>query len=288
MAYNLRSSTHNNKISNPTYTIEVMKSPTNNATETDSPSRRKFSSSNSTPTRILPKIPPSPINIMLPEKIMVPEYIDRLKTLEIELAKIRIDCINISTENETLKDRVTSLEDEKDELSDNLISIEQELNRLNQYGRRENIELSGIPTNISQDRLENVVIDILRYIGLEDLESYDIAGCHRIHKSNVIVRFVNRKHAIQSLKYKKYLKGCRREFRFKQNVFMYENLCPAFRSIEEKCRNLMDNELINQLWSYNGIIHFKYTNEKTEKPKKILHENQFNNLFPEFNNLYMT
>ena len=226
MSYNLRSSTHN-KLSNPTYTIEVMKSPPSNSTDTASPSRRL--SSNSTPLRILPKIPPTPINIM------DPEYIERLKIMEIELAKIRIDCLNISTENSTLKNRVISLEDEKEEISASLLSLEKDLNRLNQYGRRENIELSGIPNNIPQERLEEVVIDILCYIGLEDLESYDIAECHRIHKSNVIVRFVNRKHAIQSLQNKKYLKGCRRDFRFNQNIYMYENLCPAYRSIEEKC-----------------------------------------------------
>ena len=69
---------------------------------------------------------------------------------------------------------------------------------------------------------------------------------------------------------------------------MYENLCPAYRSIEEKCRNLMDNDLIKQFWSYNGMIHFKYTYERKEKPKKILHVNEFNNLFPEYNNLYMS
>ena len=273
MSYNLRSKS----CSNPTYTIEVTKSPTSNLNKTDSPSRR----STGTP-RILPKIPTTPINLM------DPEYIERLMTLEVEVAKIRIDCMNVSTENLTLKDKINNLQEENKEIVTNLISLEKEIDRLNQYGRRENIELSGIPTNIPQEGLEDVVIDILRYIGLEDLESYDIAGCHRIHKNNVIVRFVNRKHSIQSLQNKKYLKGCRRKFHFKQNIFMYENLCPSYRSIEEKCRNLMEDGLINQLWSYNGTIHLKYTNEKREKPKKIFHQDDLKYLFPEYNDLYMS
>ena len=68
---------------------------------------------------------------------------------------------------------------------------------------------------------------------------------------------------------------------------MYENLCPAFRSIEEKCRNLMNIGQIEQMWTYNGIVNIKLTNEKTEKSKKIFHEKDIKYYFPDYDdNLY--
>ena len=268
--YNLRSSSNK-----PTYVIEVTKSPTT-----------PIILPNETPTtpyrtpRVLPMVP-SKYN-------MDPEFVERLELVERELAELRIKYINLSTENSNLKDKVHELEDDKDDILTSLVFLEKNLDKLNQYGRRENIELSGIPSNIPQKELENVVIDILRYIGLEDLESYDISGCHRIHRSNVIVRFVNRKHAIQSLQNRKYLKGSKREFGFNQNIYIYENLCPAYRSIEEKCRNLIDCGQINQMWSYNGAVNIKFTNERTERSTKLYHENDLKYHFPDYDdNIYL-
>ena len=141
-SYNLRSSS-----TNQSFIIEVQKSPSsqNDAETPFTPIR--------TP-RSLPKTP----------SINDPEYIERLKLLERELAEIRINNMNITTENLILKDRLNDLEDDNYDMSKTLVTLEKELNRLNQYGRRENIELSGIPTNIPQEKLEHVVIDILRYI----------------------------------------------------------------------------------------------------------------------------
>ena len=208
------------------------------------------------------------------------DFIERIQILERDLAELRISNINISTENSILNDKLKVLECNNDEILTSLTSIEKELDLLNQYGRRENIELTGIPINVPQDNLENVVIDILNFIGLQ-IDSYDIVGCHRINKTNVIVRFLNRKHAIESLQNKKYLNGCKREFGY--NVYMHENLCPAYKSIHDRCRNLMDVGQISKLWTYNGVINLKFTDEYSEKPTKIFHEEDINFYFPNEN-----
>lgn len=306
--YNLRSSTSSTSPSTsrnkPSYEIEVVKSPPSqilsekeihSTTSRNKPSYvievEKSPNSQILPEKVIPTTPKTPR--MLPKipisiNNMDPEYIDRIQILERELAEIRINFINLSTDNSHLKDRVDLLEDDKNEILTNLVTLEKNLDRLNQYGRRENIELSGIPMYIPQNELEDVVIDILRFIGLEDLESYDISGCHRIHKNNVIVRFVNRKHSIKSLKNRKYLKGCKREFGYNQNVYMNENLCPAYRSIEEKCRTLLDCGHINQMWTYNGAVNIKFTNERTEKSKKLYHEDDLKYHFPDYDdNFYL-
>ena len=79
------------------------------------------------------------------------------------------------------------------------------INKLEQYNRRENVEIIGLPDPIKNVELEDVVINILRRIGVYHLGKWEIVGCHRLKKnpggksSNVIIRFVNRKRASQCL-----------------------------------------------------------------------------------------
>ena len=48
------------------------------------------------------------------------------------------------------------------------------LNKLEQYNRRENVEIIGLPDSIKNVELENVVINILRRIGVYHLEKWEI------------------------------------------------------------------------------------------------------------------
>ena len=63
-----------------------------------------------------------------------------------------------------------------------------------QYGRLENVEISGIPPSIKDEDLENTVIAIADKIGVQ-IKKRDIAACHRLRgeRKDTIVRFPNRK-----------------------------------------------------------------------------------------------
>ena len=39
---------------------------------------------------------------------------------------------------------------------------------------------------------------------------------------------------------------------------------------------------IKKLWTFNGIVNFKKTDNINERPKKILHENEFDKFFPDY------
>ena len=112
------------------------------------------------------------------------------------------------------------------------------LNKLEQYNRRENVEISGIPNFINNAELEDVVINILRRIGVCRLEKWEIVGCHRLkenpgdNSANVIIRFVNRKRANQCMQNRRYLRDTINEF---PRLYIHENLCPSNKSIFDKC-----------------------------------------------------
>ena len=72
-----------------------------------------------------------------------------------------------------------------------------------QYSRRNNPEFVGIPSNISQEDLEDNIIQILKSIAV-DVQPEDIEPCHRLDyvknesKNNpkrTIVKFLNRKNS---------------------------------------------------------------------------------------------
>ena len=71
--------------------------------------------------------------------------------------------------------RIQSLEELLEDAEERLYKNEKDINQLNQYTRRENIEIVGIPASIKQVDLEATVIDILKNIGVT-CSSYDIAA----------------------------------------------------------------------------------------------------------------
>ena len=64
-------------------------------------------------------------------------------------------------------------------LDKKVISIESRHNILEQYGRRNNLEITRIPDSVPQKDLENKVVDILNTIGV-NVSNDDFEDCHRI------------------------------------------------------------------------------------------------------------
>ena len=62
-------------------------------------------------------------------------------------------------------------------------------------------------------------------------------------------------------------------------LFIIENLCPRYRSIFDACSDLKKNGRIRYLWSFNGIVHFKVTDNFNERGKKVFHLNDLDEHF---------
>ena len=63
-----------------------------------------------------------------------------------------------------------------------VISLEENSNSLEQHGRRNNLEITGIPDDVDDQKLEEKVIEILDKINV-NVSSKDVEACHRIGKS---------------------------------------------------------------------------------------------------------
>ena len=104
-----------------------------------------------------------------------------------------------------LQDENMRLQNKCKSLEDKVTNLEENLNSLDQYGRRNNIALSGIPECVADDALVATVSSILSNTDV-DMNSNALEACHRFSKPEkttksrkIIVRFTNRKYCKQAL-----------------------------------------------------------------------------------------
>ena len=178
-----------------------------------------------------------------------------------------IDKLNeVCSVNSAMLGKISELVKENNKMYNELENTKIELNELNQYGRRENIEICGIPESVEQKGLEKHVIEVLKSIKVT-VTPFQLIGVHRVGKKqkgrprNVIVRFVNRKHAFMSLKNKKHLKEGKHKY------YIIENLCPFHKKLFNclyKCKK--DNE-IHSVWSFDGLVYAKA--DENDEPSQI-------------------
>ena len=171
-------------------------------------------------------------------------------------------------------DELTDLKYRLDTVENKLYEAEVRINKLEQYTRRENLEVVGIPDTINQDQLENTVLKILLSIGV-NTDSYHISACHRLSKNknqqyaNTIVRFTDRKLIYEIFSKKKDLKLSPMKEELGGDIYITENLSPEFKTIFETCKYLKRKNAIHSCWSYNGAIKIKTS--ENDRPRKIYH-----------------
>ena len=92
----------------------------------------------------------------------------------------------MSTKNtiiDDLKEENLKLQNKVEKLEEQLLEPDQKNNHLDQYNRRNNLEIQGIPTNITDDESEGKVIDIFSCLGI-GVKGSDIEDCHRLGYAN--------------------------------------------------------------------------------------------------------
>ena len=148
-------------------------------------------------------------------------------------------------------------------LQHKVIILETATNSLEQYDRRNNIEITGIPDNIEDKNLACSVIEVFKAANIQ-ISLNDIEDCHRIGKSKVnskktIVRLVNQKYCQQILYNTRKFKNFDGSGIGMPNtkIFVNENLTNSNHQLAYNCRKLKREKLISKRYSSNGIIHIE-------------------------------
>ena len=200
--------------------------------------------------------------MIIPEAMFKKFSINEAWDIHTQVQKENAELRNTINELNSIKDRVHALELAKAEQATELLATKTEINELrkemtvtkkkqlrtNQYGRLENIEISGIPTDVDDENLEEKVQQVLQKKDV-DVKRRDMAACHRLGKAKktTIVRFTNRKNADKVFKNIKKTKDAKFDDVLPRGskVFINANLCPEYKDIFYKLK----------LCKQEGLIH---------------------------------
>ena len=134
-----------------------------------------------------------------------------------------------------------------------------------------NVEISNIHHEIMDNNLEDKVIDICKDAGIE-MGHMDIEVCYGLPLSSnitggtkrVIVKFVNRKHSGDMLRLKKIISS-------RSKVFISNSLCPYYRYLWGKCKDLQRRGIFNQVFCLGAVVTIRAS--ENGPPVKIYREN---------------
>ena len=155
--------------------------------------------------------------------------------------KSSINQINLAISD--IRDSVIkALINDNQQLKDRVRKLEIELSENQQYQRRSNIVISGIPPSIKDENVESTVVSILNSIDVP-MSPRDVQAAHRIgmDKERTIVRFVNRKDAEAAISKRSTLKVFDANsvgFDTGTKIYIEENFCPFVSKIGFMCRKL--------------------------------------------------
>ena len=207
-------------------------------------------------------------------------HYDRLQN---EFEESNLDSPSITTNNNFNTLHHQSIDNE---LLDRLHEFDKRLIECEQYSRRENLIISGIPDSIPQKDLQGKVLEVLAAAGFRELRPDDIQACHRLGKprnsrfpARVIVRFLSRKIVDFCLsnrdKIQQDIKAA-----LNMNIRIYENLCKMNEESLHICKWLQDNGYIHDHFLRNGFV--KIVCRAGERPMKVHHpeflRNKFSNI----------
>jgi len=154
----------------------------------------------------------------------------------------RIHFLTTTTQTDTslMYDLKTSLQDiqvRNNVVCKEISYTEPKMKNLEQYSRKENIEITGIPDNVDNRDLEITIIKLLGSINVP-VTSSDIVTCHRLAKQpgersgKVIVRFVDKQISINALCNKDQLKRSIYKDIFKSNISIVKSLYSVSKNTE--------------------------------------------------------
>ena len=163
---------------------------------------------------------------------------NNIKNLCDQVSRLSENPAKLMESNEKLSSQFIVVKKVNTVLKKHITELEKSQAKVEQYSRRNNVEITGILHEILDNNLEGKVINICKDVGIS-IGHMDIESFHQLllsrNKSGgakcVIVKFVNAKHSEDVLWLKKIITSC-------SKVFISNLLCPYYHYLWGKCKEL--------------------------------------------------
>lgn len=199
---------------------------------------------------------------------IVKELTTSINQLKQEVQDLKQQNADVKTENKVLKDEI--------------VNLKSEMLELQQYSRRTNLEISGLP-EVENEDISEVVSTVLASLQVDNFKN--IEALHRVptsrkdrHKS-IIVQFntkSERDRCIAAAK-KKHLLASDVNSRFNTSpIFINEHLAPGMKKLLFLCKSYKKDNNMKFCWVRDGKIFLR--KEETSRVIRIRHENDLQNV----------
>ena len=213
---------------------------------------------------------------------------DRLKDMDSKLKKIEDSQRFLSSKHEDFKKIVDNLMKDNvdlrkqneaiskrvDQGERNLCLARKEINDLEQYGRREMIEISGVPRSTGEN-IDSILSAIWRHLDVEIDHDSQIEEAHRISArdtANIIVKFSGRKVRNAVYSKRSALRGITAydlglSTKKVQNLYINESLTRQNKELFAAALEFKKQANYKYIWTRNGSIFIRET--ETSRPIKV-------------------
>ena len=209
---------------------------------------------------------------------------DKMETMKSNLNE-KVSDLNtkkLNTNFELLKSDFSATRIENNSLNERLIALERQCWANAQYSRRECLEITGIPSSVSDKDLEEVVCKAITKAGV-DITPDDIEDCHRVgNKGQTIIKFGERKVSRQVLSVRKDLNKVKMsdiDLTGQSTLYINQSLCPYYRMLWSKTKTLYKKGKIDSFHVSNGNIKIRL--QENVRPITISLTHDFIKYFPE-------
>ena len=201
---------------------------------------------------------------------------DKLSDMEKELNDVKKSITYVSNSFDEFKNQIQGLKNENNDLRQQLAKSTRELDDLQQYTRRNNLEITGIPHEEDEDT-DNIVVKLAATLGV-NISSSDIDISHRLPRKHnhqvrnqpspapIIVKFVRRSLRNYIYSARKHLRGVStRDVGFQSNnrIYINENLTPANKQLFYQANQRRKEGNWKFIWTNNCKI---FTRKNTGDP----------------------
>ena len=189
---------------------------------------------------------------------------DKMETMKSNLnekvSNLTEEVQKLNTNFELLKSDFSATRIENNSLNERLIALERQCWANAQYSRWEFLEITGIPSSVSDKDLEEVVCKAITKAGV-DITPDDIEDCHRVgNKGQTIIKFGKRKVSRQVFSVRKDLNKVKMsdiDLTGQSTLSINQSLCPNYRMLWSKTKTLYQKGKIDSFYVSNGNIKIR-------------------------------
>ena len=173
---------------------------------------------------------------------------------------------------------------ENNSFNERLVALERQCWAHAQYSRRECLDITGIPSLVSDKDLGEVVRKVITKAGV-DITGDDIEDCHRVgNKDQTIIKFAKRKVSRQVLSVRKDLSKVKMsdiDLTGQNTLYINQSICPYYRISWSKTKTLYQKNQTGKIDSFymsNGSIKVRL--QENARPITNSYTHDFIKCFP--------